>query len=128
MRLVDIGWAAGFYEGEGWFGPNQNGSGHKVAIAQKNIEPLLRIQKLFGGEINRFNIPTGVCHRWRVHGVECRQFLLTIFSLLSARRKAQILDHKRFFVELDSRQLAYDKMDRKSKEIFDKILENLKVE
>jgi hypothetical protein len=93
ISLVDIGWAAGFYEGEGSFV-----DGRYVSVAQKTEEPLIKFQSLFGGSINKWN---GVYYL-RLSADETRQCLLTIFSLLSRRRKDKILENKEFFLKQDT--------------------------
>lgn len=98
ISLADIGYAAGFYEGEGSFIKATSGTTSYVSITQKDIEPLLKMQKLFGGTITQYN----GYNYWRLFGVECRGFVLTIFTLLSARRRKQILKNVEFFTELDT--------------------------
>lgn len=89
VSLKNIGWAAGFYEGERSFvKPGV------VSICQKDPEPLYKIWNLFGGAPPE---KYGNYYYWRIYGVEARQFLLTIFSFLSRRRKKQILEQKEFF-------------------------------
>lgn len=90
--MTNIGWAAGFYEGEGSFiEPGY------VSITQKDINPLIKIRDIFGGKINLYN----GYYYWRLHGLEMRQFILTIFTLLSDRRRKQILKFKNIFTETD---------------------------
>lgn len=98
----DIGWAAGFMEGEGCFthtgGRTAYGS-ERVQASQVNREPLERLLALFGGRvIERQNNPrgfggrgAGVINVWQVNGTRARGVMLTLFSLMSERRKGQIL-------------------------------------
>lgn len=96
--MVDIGFAAGFYEGEGSvLKGNKEGVSILVSITQKDIEPLLKMRDLFGGNIKEY----GGYHYWRLSGEKCHGFLLTIFTLLSARRRQQILKYKDFFLAED---------------------------
>ena len=93
IRTSDIGWAAGFYEGEGSFlEPGY------VTITQKDPEPLYRIQHLFGGVAPK---KYGEYYYWRIYDLEMRQFVLTIFTFLSKRRRAQILKYRHKFTEGD---------------------------
>lgn len=85
--LSNIGWAAGFYEGEGSFHK------HYVSITQKDRWPLEHLVKLFGGEISEYN---GYFY-WRIYGAKCRGFVLTIFTFLSPRRRRQIIEYPLFF-------------------------------
>ena len=41
---IELGWIAGFIEGEGSF--RHNGSSEQVRVTQKDKEPLLKIQRL----------------------------------------------------------------------------------
>lgn len=51
--LVDIGWTAGFLEGEGCFGSTKLGN-PTVRGTQNEREPLERLQALYGGSIMAF--------------------------------------------------------------------------
>jgi hypothetical protein len=89
--LKDIAWAAGFIEGEGTF---KRGTSMQVCAAQVNPEPLLRLLSLFGGTLtvhtegdSRGRQRTQV---WRVSGARGRGFAMTIYSLMSEKRKEQI--------------------------------------
>ncbi len=63
--------AAGFFEGEGW--PEFNSS-FGLRAKQNNVEPLLLMQKLFGGSIHRYDrtapseLSTTPYYRWTVYG------------------------------------------------------------
>jgi hypothetical protein len=99
----DLRWVAGFLEGEGHFRrtgheAGGNRSGTEIAnAAQQNLEPLLRLKAYFGGTIRTYQHPDRVnrksqkpCSTWSVSGARARGVLLTIYALMSARRKAQI--------------------------------------
>lgn len=94
---VDIGYAAGFYEGEGSF-VGDNPKYGSVTITQKDPEPLLKLRALFGGEVRLYS----GYHYWRLYGDECKAFIVLIFEHLSNRRKEQILKFKEFFYAVDS--------------------------
>lgn len=91
----DIGFAAGFYEGEG---SCCRGGDHRrllpmVVIGQNEREPLDWLRARFGGWVGWRNDPrqkTGGHWQWGVSGVRAHGFLLTVFGLLSQRRQAQI--------------------------------------
>lgn len=90
ITVREIAWAAGIYEGEGNF------SGTHVIIAQKDTWILHKLRNMFGfGTITKH----GECNGWVIAGGNARGFLLTIFSELSPRRKAEILKHKIFFID-----------------------------
>ena len=91
VTVREIAWAAAIYEGEGSF------SGTQAVIIQKDPWILHRLVRTFKfGTINKHG---DNCQKWCVTGQDARQFLLTIFTELSARRKAQILEHKKFFID-----------------------------
>lgn len=91
--MRDLAWAAGIYEGEG---SCVTGSGLAVTVAQKDKWLVDRLVALFGGSaLTRPNIsPTsgkrGRINVWYVTGPRARGFILTIYTLLSPRRRAQI--------------------------------------
>jgi hypothetical protein len=91
IRLRDITWAAGMYESEGSF------SGTQAVVVQKDPWVLHRLVRIFKfGSIR----PHGDnCYQWGISGENARGFLLTIFTELSPRRRAQILEHKKFFID-----------------------------
>lgn len=94
---VDIAWAAGFLEGEGHFrrsfsSRDRHGS-ENVAAAQVNLEPLLRLQELFGGSIstkNRIKWGLGYIYQWQVSGHRARVVMGAVSPLLSLRRLEQV--------------------------------------
>jgi hypothetical protein len=95
--LLDIAWAAGVYEGEGTCGRNS-----EVSVTQKDRWILERLQYLFGGHICKSG-PSRTCSLWQISGSRGRGFLMTIFSFLSPRRKAQarltlVRERERHFV------------------------------
>jgi len=82
-------WAAGFVEGEASF-QNQAGS-PTMHAPQVNREPLVRMLVLFGGTIDpprKVGSPTSC---WRISGARARGVMLTLYPLLSEKRKQQIL-------------------------------------
>ena len=92
--LRDLEWAAGFLEGEGHFGIYGN-NGPGVAATQTSLEPLFRLQQLFGGTVGEqkrkvINPKHNKAWVWRAYGSRARGIALTLFSLLSQRRKDQI--------------------------------------
>jgi hypothetical protein len=90
-RVRDITWAAGFLEGEGSFKNTVTTS--QVRAAQVQREPLERLQALFGGSISlrHDKRPTNSpIYVWSVSGTRARGVLLTLFTLMSPKRKEQI--------------------------------------
>lgn len=88
----DLGWAAGFYEGEGSTYYSATARSHRIVINQVEREPLDRMMMLFGGHV--YAVPA---HRrskpsWRfqAYGARARGILLTLYVLLSKKRQAQL--------------------------------------
>lgn len=88
----DLEWAAGFLEGEGSF--QRCGSSEAIYCRQVNPEPIHRLQELFGGVIaqrlpgDRFGKQVQL--EWHCTGARARGVMLTLYSLLSQKRKEQI--------------------------------------
>ncbi len=101
ISMVELGWAAGFLEGEGSFtavsaGRRADGRPRasfnvSVNAGQVNLEPLHRLQKLFGGHIYRHNMHTGnPIWRWQIYGKAAIGIMLTVWTMMSERRRQQI--------------------------------------
>jgi len=87
-----LGWAAGFYEGEGSSFYSATARSHRIVINQVEREPLERMLNYFGGSIyaipaHRMSKPSW---RWQCYGARARGIMLTLYALLSAKRQAQI--------------------------------------
>lgn len=87
---LDIAWAAGIFEGEGWSSSTSGGrpTTH-AAVGQKERWLPDRLKALFGGSVY-LSARTGVIHQWHVHGSRARGFLMTVYKFLSPRRQAQV--------------------------------------
>jgi hypothetical protein len=86
-----LGWAAGFLEGEGSFTKNRRSP--TVNAVQVNREPLVLLLNLFGGSLlgpykNKGNRQG--YHEWRVCGDRALGVMLTMYPILSERRRAQV--------------------------------------
>jgi hypothetical protein len=88
LSLKHIYWIAAFLEGEGSF-LNQSGMTGRVAATQKHLHPLKRLQGLCGGSVSKPNA-RGIS-TWFLSGSRAVGLMMTIFPLMSPRRKAQIL-------------------------------------
>lgn len=84
--MQDIYWAAGLFEGEGSIAK------HAIAfVTQKDAWVLLRVRSLFGGTVGGPYVwRTRTFYRWFAAGARGRGFLMTIYPLLSPRRRQQI--------------------------------------
>ncbi len=98
IDVKDICWAAGFLEGEGYFCWNKNGSvsgKHVVTACQKIIEPLEKLQRIFGGHIYPYVLrnqgqPERHYYKWQPSGSISRGIMMTIYSQMSSKRQAEI--------------------------------------
>lgn len=89
--LVDMAWAAGFLEGEGAFTVNHRklrSASACVRATQKQLEPLMKIHRWFGGTVT-FRRKDGFAE-WRTYGARARGIMMTLFTMLSPRRRNQI--------------------------------------
>ena len=92
ISLNDLYWVAGFLEGEGSF--MKCGVGTIVVSAtQVQREPLTRLHKFFGGNLNSFSrkdVKGNVYHRWQIYGPKAEIIMKMLFPILSPRRQNQI--------------------------------------
>ena len=90
ISTLEIAWAAGFLEGEGSFSCHHS---PRVEAAQVQREPLERLLKLFGGNIRkrkaRFKNQSDNWY-WILNARRSPQVMMTIYTLMSPRRKQQI--------------------------------------
>lgn len=85
--LRQLFWAAGFLEGEGSFIRHQ--LTERVSSGQMQKEPLERLSSYFGGTIYQENVGARQ-YQWQVSGALARGVMMTLFSIMSPRRKNQI--------------------------------------
>jgi len=94
ISVREVEWAAGFLEGEGCFSSYGKGRAIRVAAPQVQREPLEKLQRLFGGHLGRKarleKSNQQSCFRWQVGGKRAAGIMMTLFSLLSSKRKWQI--------------------------------------
>lgn len=86
--MRDVYYAAGIYEGEG--NCNKTKTGCTVNVGQKDPEILHFLRDRFGGVVKSRPAREFSFHTWEASGSNARGFLMTIFTLLSRRRKEQI--------------------------------------
>jgi hypothetical protein len=86
--MLDIAWAAGFYEGEGCCTLSQNQL--CVFICQRQKEPLLKMELYFGGKIYSNNTKTRDAWIYHLKYERAYGFLYTIFPFLSREKRDQI--------------------------------------
>lgn len=92
VSAVDLAWAAGFLEGEGSFvRKNVKGGTVTISCPQVDAEPLERLRQSFGGSITLAHPPgRNAIRTWRVHGHNAASVMMTLYGLMSARRRERI--------------------------------------
>lgn len=105
MSTTDIAWAAGFLEGEGYFGltpPHRRRAETqrvrryaRITCRQMEREALDRLQDLFGGTICRIEQPKNLLSPnpiwdWNLTGAGARGVMMTLFTFLTRHRRAPI--------------------------------------
>ena len=86
--MIDVAWAAGFLEGDGTFAYTRT---PMVAAFQIQKEPVERLARLFGGVIRERRTPKGkIIHVWQIYNRDAAGLMMTVYSLMSPHRKAQI--------------------------------------
>jgi len=98
---LELYWAAGFLEGEGSFvaasaacrtRPERKTVTIRLSACQVQIEPLERLQRIFGGYIRSYPHYKNwsPLFRWEVSGRRAAALMFTLWSIMSPKRKAQI--------------------------------------
>jgi len=92
IAVKDIYWAAGFLEGEGSFFGVRGSPG--VVASQVQKEPLERLKGLFGGAIKLNKLRDSPRHKaiwtWYRHSSEAIGIMMTVYAIMSAKRKLAI--------------------------------------
>ena len=84
----DLHWVAGFMEGEGSF---THCGTERTKASQKQREPLLLLQRILGGHIREYKNSWGFpMYEWYASGKRARGIMLTLYLLMSTKRKNQI--------------------------------------
>lgn len=83
----DLHWAAGFIDADGCFTKNKT---IVVCADQKDMEPLLKLQQLFGGVVFPYKIKAGSYYRWYKYADEAAVIMSLLYPLMTERRKARI--------------------------------------
>ena len=113
MTSRDLEWAAGFLEGEGCFGIYSNKGQRarsrmpRISAVQIADETLMRLKTLFGGHVQLRSAqrPTSQnYYAWVIQGARAIGVMMTLYTLLSAKRKAKI---KEISAEWKSTPLYY---------------------
>lgn len=92
--MKDIAWAAGIFEGEGhaFVHRTRRGATGQIVVTQKDRWILDRLKALFGGSVYVYTQGARdyTMSYWKLSGARGRGFLLTVFTWLSPRRRAQV--------------------------------------
>ena len=91
IKASEIGWIAGFLEGEGHFRTSKGTP--EIRASQVQRQPLDRLQALVGGLIR--DCPSDARRQphseWALRGSAGAALMMTIYSLMSPKRKGRIL-------------------------------------
>lgn len=91
LSLLDLGWAAGFLEGEGSFVVcgRYGGTDRGIVLraGQNEIEPLEKLKRLFGGHISQ---GADRHYSWGLTGHKAFGLAMTLWTLMGQRRRGQI--------------------------------------
>lgn len=100
IPMHEIGWVAGFLEGEGYFHTvGRKNNTPRVEASQVDICPIDRLQGLFGGNMwlegrgqdyGRFRGNRQPCWKWYVHGTKAIEIIMTIWPLVGTKRREEI--------------------------------------
>ena len=110
MSEVDIAWAAGFIDGEGYVIFGQNSPGYKTLkldTAQIDRSPLDKLSELFGGNVTGPLKPASwkkhpkwsPFYKWRIHGEKARKALIQMLPYLTVKLNATrqaLADHDEY--------------------------------
>src|SRR5215467_9366242 len=87
ISKYEIGWIAGFLEGEGYFDIH----GSRIEIEQVEYDPIARLSNLFGGtSTKRQRENKRDINRWRLYPDISLQLMITIRPFMSTARQNQI--------------------------------------
>lgn len=102
---LELAWAAGFIDGEGYIGTsectkkNKKGSSLRwfsavVDVSQVKPEPIYKLKEILGGGVRAFQTSKGygVHHTWRLYGDSTSTALqLVLPYLINKRRQAELV-------------------------------------
>jgi hypothetical protein len=83
-------------EGEGSFGWNKGNNCPTIVCGQVDLEPLLRLQTVIGGNLYKRKVGARALpnakplHALQLNGVPAISVMMTLYSMMSSRRKARI--------------------------------------
>ncbi len=86
---MDLAWAAGIFEGEGYMSRMRKTS-QQCGVGQKDRWVVDRFKAFFGGSICERQMNGEPFYQWHISGARARGFLMTMFTFLSPRRQGQV--------------------------------------
>lgn len=93
VTISELAWAAGFMEGEGYFGSAKLGC-PVVSAVQVQKEPLQRLEKILGCGSIYWRQPklknAQPQHTWLAQGKYAAGVMMTLYSWLSPKRKTEV--------------------------------------
>ena len=97
IAIKEVYWLAGILDGEACFRIAGQGNGSPtIAVTMTDEDTIIKIAKLFKRPHSNFNSPSnrGNKHLYYtgIHGDPAIEWMFTLYSLMSHRRKAQIRD------------------------------------
>jgi hypothetical protein len=91
LNPLDLAWAAGFFDGEGWIGMTRTAKGGFSIVAtatQKQIGPLAKLQSMFGGAIHdKGDKRKDGCSFWSVSSALAETFLRAVLPYLVVKKE-----------------------------------------
>ena len=111
ITSAQLSWVAGFLEGEGSFVANARNGSITMAAAQKQLEPVARLQHLVGGAVHQyFHAARKIdYHKWTLNGSHAIALAFTLYTLMSPRRREQIRTMIRIWQQRPGRNNALKK-------------------
>jgi hypothetical protein len=113
---IELAWAAGFFDGKGWFGSRPNKDyGFVMGIGQKDIRPLYRFINALNLDINIHQVHSPYIYTIILSGSKAFDATLKLWTYLSYPKKEQALISFKKAYDLRSRRFKklnekYDKM------------------
>lgn len=110
MRVRDITWVAGILEGEGYFGFRNSPT---IRLSMTDKDTVEKIKNLMARNriVYKFRSPSenpkhGQKYTFSIHGTTAIQWMMTIYSLMSIRRKAKIREIINSWRSMRNKQFA----------------------
>jgi hypothetical protein len=92
VTTVDLAWAAGLVEGEGWFGFYGGTTNPRMAVSMTDRDIIDRLAVLFGATVRPRKVAARYKPQWTttISGPKAVGWMLTLYRFLGQRRRAKI--------------------------------------